>query len=87
MPEPDIGYLERLAVLPADRRNGFGRRLVDHVFNRANASGIKKISIGIIAAQTDLKRWYQKIGFIEGDTKEFKHLPFLVTFMMYHFPV
>jgi hypothetical protein len=44
------------------------------------------ISIGIIAAQTDLKRWYQKIGFIEDDTKEFKHLPFLVTFIMYHLP-
>jgi ribosomal protein S18 acetylase RimI-like enzyme len=86
MPEPDIGYIERLAVLPADRRKGFGRRLVDHVFNRAKASGIKKISIGIIAVQTDLKRWYQKIGFIEGATKEFNHLPFLVTFMMYHFP-
>ena len=86
MPESDLGYLERLAVIPADRRKGFGRRLVDHVFHQATASGIKKISIGIIAAQTDLKRWYQKLGFIEGATKEFKHLPFRVTFMMYHFP-
>ena len=50
IPEPDIGYLERLAVVPADRRKGFGRSLVDHVFNRAKASGVKKISIGIIAA-------------------------------------
>ena len=83
---PDLGYLERLAVVPADRRKGFGRILVDHVFSRAKDSGIKKISIGIIAAQTDLKRWYQKIGFIEGDTKEFKHLPFLVTFMICHLP-
>lgn len=86
IPDPDIGYLERLAVLPANRRKGFGRRLVDHVFHQATDSGIKKISIGIIAAQTDLTRWYRKIGFIEGDTKEFKHLPFLVTFMMYHLP-
>ena len=81
---PDLGYLERLAVVPADRRKGFGRILVDHVLSRAKDSGLKKISIGIIAAQTDLKRWYQKIGFIEGDTKEFKHLPFLVTFMICH---
>ncbi|MEE4264544.1 MAG: GNAT family N-acetyltransferase [Desulfobacteraceae bacterium] len=84
IPEPELGYLERLAVLPASRGKGFGRILVDHVFDQAKASGIKKISIGIIAAQTDLKRWYQKIGFIEGDTKKFKHLPFLVTFMTYH---
>jgi len=85
-PDPDFGYLERLAVLPASRRKGFGRMLVDHVFNRAKDSGIQKISIGIIAAQTDLKRWYQKIGFIEGDTKEFTHLPFPVTFMTCSLP-
>jgi len=42
--------------------------------------------IGMIATQTDLKRWYQKIGFIKGDTKEFKHLPFPVAFMSYHLP-
>ena len=84
IPEPDLGYLERLAVLPADRRQGIGRRLVDHVFNRAKAAGVKKISIGIIGAQTDLKRWYQKIGFFEGATKEFEHLPFRVTFMTFH---
>ncbi len=87
IPGPDIGYLERLAVLPAARRQGIGRRLVDHIFNRAKASGVKEISIGIIAAQTDLKRWYQGIGFIEGTTKEFEHLPFLVTFMIYQLPV
>jgi len=82
--DPDLGYLERLAVLPANRRKGFGRILVDHVFSQAQDSGIKHISIGIIAAQTDLKRWYEKIGFIEGDTTEFEHLPFLVTFMICH---
>jgi len=85
-PDPDLGYLERLAVLPASRRKGFGRILIDHVFSRAQDSGIKKISIGIIAAQTDLKRWYQEIGFIEGATKEFTHLPFRVTFMTYSLP-
>jgi len=86
IPEPALGYLERLAVLPCSRNNGLGRRLVDHVFLQAGNSGIQKISIGIIAAQTDLKNWYQKIGFVEGDTKEFTHLPFSVTFMMYQLP-
>jgi GNAT superfamily N-acetyltransferase len=83
-PEPALGYLERLAVLPANRRQGFGHRLVDHVFRQAGIAGIHKISIGIIAAQTELKNWYQKIGFVEGDTKEFSHLPFSVTFMLCH---
>ena len=80
---PDLCYLERLAVLPACRRKGCGNALVDHIFTRAKALGKKQISIGIISEQTDLKRWYQKIGFVEGDTKEFAHLPFIVTFMKY----
>lgn len=35
------------------------------------------------AAQTELKEWYQRLGFIEGETREFEHLPFSVTFMSY----
>ena len=77
----DLCYLERLAVLPEKRRKGFGRSLVDHVSSRARELGAKEISIGIIAAQTELNKWYQGIGFIEGETKEFPHLPFQVTFM------
>jgi hypothetical protein len=30
-----------------------------------------------------LKQWYQRIGFEEGKTEEFSHLPFQVTFMIY----
>ena len=86
IPEPGLGYLERLAVLPASRRNGFGGRLVDHVLLQAADSAIKKISIGIIAAQAELKAWYQKIGFVETGTREFDHLPFTVRFMVYHLP-
>lgn len=85
-PTTELGYLERLAVLPDYRRRGIGRRLVDHVFEQATDAGLKKISIGIIAEQTDLLMWYRKIGFLEADTKEFAHLPFLVTFMMYQLP-
>ena len=80
---PDLCYLERLAVLPESRRKGFGKLLVEHVITRAKALGTKKISIGIIAQQTELKLWYQKLKFVEGESKRFKHLPFLVTFMMY----
>ena len=80
---PDLCYLERLAVLEEKRRQGFGRALVDHVFAEAKALRTKQIGIGIIAADTELKSWYQKIGFTEEETKEFEHLPFLVTFMTY----
>ena len=77
----DLCYLERLAVLPQKRNKGLGHQLVEHVFQTAHELGMKKISIGIIARQTDLKQWYQKIGFVESETKEFSHLPFMVTFM------
>jgi ribosomal protein S18 acetylase RimI-like enzyme len=77
----DLCYLERLAVSPAYRRNGFGKMLVEHIFDQAKNSKISRISIGIICEQTELKSWYRKLGFIDGETKEFSHLPFLVTFM------
>lgn len=82
---PEICYLEKLGVLPETRRKGFGKALVDHCFLEARALAVKEISIGIIANDTDLKRWYRKMGFVEGETKEIPHLPFLVTFMSYRF--
>ncbi len=80
---PDEFYLERLSVLREYRLRGLGRTLVDHVFNKAESMGARQISIGIISEQTDLKSWYQKIGFVERETKEFSHLPFIVSFMQY----
>jgi GNAT superfamily N-acetyltransferase len=76
-------YLERLAVLPAHRRNGFGRALVAHLLAEARLWGAARVGIGIIAADAALRRWYRKLGFSEGETKTFAHLPFRVTFMRY----
>ena len=78
---PELGYLERLAVAPPFRRNGFGLRLAAHVLAAARAHGVKQLSIGIIADQIELKQWYRRIGFVQGDTKAIAHLPFAVTFM------
>jgi GNAT superfamily N-acetyltransferase len=80
---PEVCYLERLAVLPDQRHQGFGKALVNHVFSRAKLLGGHSVNIGIIAEHTELKNWYKKIGFIEGESKEFSHLPFRVTFMSY----
>ena len=80
---PNTCYLERLAVLPEMRRNGFGRMLVDHVLDEASLIGAKQVSIGIIADQAELKSWYKNMGFKEEATKQFEHLPFHVTFLTY----
>ena len=45
--------------------------------------GAQQLGIGIIARDLELKDWYRRFGFIEGETKKFAHLPFMVTFMTY----
>jgi len=79
----EVCYLERLAVLPNERRRGFGEALVEHALSEAKLLGVRYVSIGIIAEQTELKDWYRKLGFVEGESKAFSHLPFRVTFMSY----
>lgn len=80
---PDQFYLERLSVLPEYRRRGFGKVLVDYIINQAKSMNAKRISIGIISKHAELKLWYQRIGFVEKETKHFPHLPFMVSFMEY----
>ena len=83
MANSEVCHLERLAVLPNYRRRGFGKALVAHVLSRAKLLGAHRVSIGIIAEQTELKNWYKRIGFVEGESKVFPYLPFRVTFMSY----
>jgi N-acetylglutamate synthase-like GNAT family acetyltransferase len=77
-------YLERLGVLPNQRRYGFGKALVGHVLSEAKLLSALHVDIGIIAEDTELKAWYKRLGFIEAETKEFAHLPFRVTFMSHN---
>ena len=71
---PEVGYLERLAVLPECRGQGYGQALVEHVLAEAR-------SIGIISEDTRLKEWYRRLGFVQTATRTFEHLPFTVAFM------
>jgi ribosomal protein S18 acetylase RimI-like enzyme len=81
--KPGVCYLERLSVMPHQRRRGFGKALVVRVLSEARGLGCLRVGIGVIADQTELKDWYRKIGFEETENREFAHLPFLVTFMFY----
>lgn len=74
-------YLNRLSVLPAQRRSGAGERLVRHVVEHARSQGAASISIGVIGEHLDLQRWYGKLGFVDGETRRFAHLPFSVRYM------
>jgi len=82
-PNSDISYVNRLSVLPEYRHKGIGEQLVKHVLEYSRTKNIQMVSIGIIAEHILLKKWYLKLGFVEGETKHFDHLPFDVTYMSY----
>lgn len=85
IPNSQVCYLERLAVLPEMRGKGFGILLVRHILEMAEAEKAPKVSIAIIDEQNELKEWYKSLGFIEIETKIFHHLPFQVCFMEFVF--
>ena len=76
-----VYYVERLAVLPEYRHAGMGRRLMDFAFDYVRQAGGEVISIGVIADNGILKRWYKSYGFRETSLKRFGNLPFTVCFM------
>ncbi len=83
-PNSQVGYLNRLSVIPECRGKGIGKQLVNHIFSYAKDIGIEEISIGIIAKHEILKNWYLNLGFVENGLKEFPHLPFDVLFMKFN---
>jgi len=81
----EVCYLERLAVLPQERRKGFGAALVRHVLSKARLLDVYRVGIGIIAEHKELQNWYEKLGFEEVESKRFPQLIFQVTLMAYYF--
>ena len=81
----DVCYLERLAVLPEERRKGFGEALVKHVLTEAKSLNVRRMQIGIIAEHQELHGWYEKLGFEDVENRTFPQLVFHVTFMDYYF--
>jgi N-acetylglutamate synthase-like GNAT family acetyltransferase len=78
---PGVCYMERLAVLPPYQRHGLGKALVDHVVMKTRELGARRVEIGIISDDVELRRWYEKMGFSATSTARFEHLLFEVTFM------
>ena len=79
--KPGVCYLMRLAVLAGHRGKGYGKMLVHHIFEKARATGARRVEIAMISKDTKLKNWYKKLGFIQKSTKKYDHLPFIVAFM------
>ncbi len=83
-PRVGVAYLNRLSVLPVHRQRGAGTRLVQHVIRQARTESVQTLSIGIIAEHLQLQRWYNGLGFQDGELKRFAHLPFSVRYMSYN---
>jgi N-acetylglutamate synthase-like GNAT family acetyltransferase len=77
----DVCYLERLSVLPEHRKKGYGKMLVNHLFEQAGKIGIRRVEIGMISKDRKLKSWYEKLGFVQTGAKKFDHLTFEVAFL------
>lgn len=73
--------MERLAVLPSYRHQGFGQQIVEYVVKYVANQGGQAILIGVIDEHEVLKAWYCKLGFTECKSERFAHLPFTVCYM------
>lgn len=74
-------YIERLAVRPEQRHNGYGQRLLNFALDMIRRNGGTTASLGIMNNNGLLKEWYLGQGFVETGRKSFEHLPFEVCFM------
>ena len=59
------GWINYLAVDPAQRRQGFARALVAAVETRLRAAGCPKVNLQIRADNREAIAFYQRIGFAE----------------------
>lgn len=74
-------YMERLAVLPEYRHKGYGRRMVEFVTDYIAEQGGDTVLIGVNGSHEIVKAWYQRLGFVEFNSKHFTHIPFPVCYM------
>ncbi len=74
-------WLEKLAVLPSRRHEGYGEKLVDLAIQYVLELGGASIVLGMMNEHSVLKTWYIGLGFREMGLRKFDHLPFVVCFM------
>jgi diamine N-acetyltransferase len=79
--DPAVVGLERLAVAPPARHRGYGGLLLAGSHAIAAGMGATSMRVGIIEANTVLKRWYERHGFVVLGQRVFDHLPFTVCYL------
>lgn len=76
-----VYWLERLAVLPANRHEGYGGRLIGFAIDYIKKHQGKRVALGMMNEHKVLKDWYLKLGFRQVSTRKFPGMPFSVCFM------
>jgi ribosomal protein S18 acetylase RimI-like enzyme len=63
--QPGEGYLyfSRLAVLPAHRRQGLGRALIEHIEERARAMRLPRVRLGVRVVLDHQRAYYERLGY------------------------
>lgn len=61
------GWIYHLAVLPAQRRHGIGRAMMAAAEQRLRALGCPKINLQVVAANAEVVRFYERIGYAAED--------------------
>src|SRR5439155_21868067 len=60
--DASCGHLARLYVDPAHWREGIGRQLYDHAIAHLRAHGFRSATLWLLEANTDVRRWYERLG-------------------------
>ena len=59
------GWINYLAVDPAHRKNGYGRRIMQEVEKRIRAKGCPKINLQVRATSDGVIKFYQSLGYAD----------------------
>ena len=59
-----VGSLESLSVLPDERGQGFGGRLMVAVFDELRRLGVEEISLAVMEGNEDAWRFYERLGLV-----------------------
>ena len=57
------GWINHLAVLPASRTHGVGRRLVEEVERRLRRKGCEKVNLHVLTSNATACGFYERLGY------------------------
>jgi ribosomal protein S18 acetylase RimI-like enzyme len=61
---PRVGSLESLSVLPEERGQGLGGRLMDAVYDELRRLGVEEITLAVMEGNDDAWRFYERLGLV-----------------------